>query len=125
MAAILFIGTVFFRTFVVPSLASYFDASTYQKIDRLIGIRVRKIMMVNVAVLLLSGGYILMPHLHGETNMLLTIKIAIGLVLGITFYFVPQILQRMQEIKWFSMTLHYLFFSLMAVVVVLAKFMFV
>lgn len=125
MAAILFISTVFFRTFVVPSLTPHFDASTYQKIDKLIGMRARKIMMVNVAVLLLSGGYILMPHLHGDANMLLYIKITVGLVLGITFYFVPQIMQRMKEVKWFSITFHYLFFSLMMVVVMLAKFMFV
>ncbi len=120
VSAIFFIGVVSFRTFVMPVLKTKFDGPTYAQIDKLTGMRARSIIKINNIFLILSGSYLLHFHL-GSDNALLFLKVAIGLVLALTFYIVPVIMQTMKHVSWFGVFFHYLFFSLMMVVVVLSQ----
>jgi len=119
-----FIAVVSFRTFVMPVLKSKYDKETYAEIDKLTGKKARSIIKVNNLFLILSGLYLFSLHV-GNTNMLFYIKVSIGLVLALTFYIVPVIMKSFNHISWFSQSFHYLFFSLMMVVLVLSQLMFI
>jgi len=118
-----FVGVVSFRTFVMPVLKSKFDKRIYLNIDKLVGQRARKIIKINNVLLISSGAYLLSSHV-GNIDFLFLFKIAIGLILACTFYVVPMIMKEFNHIKWFSQFFHYLFFSLMMIVVVLSQLMF-
>ena len=123
IAMIFFIGVVSFRTFVLPVLQKHYDTQTYKEIDKLTGMQARSIIKVNNLFLIMSGLYLLSFHLH-EPNPLLYTKVSIGLTLALTFYVVPILMRRMRHVSWFSRFFHYLFFTLMMVVVVLSQAMF-
>ena len=119
---IFFIGVVSFRTFVIPVLKNYYSSDEYKKINSLTGKRARSIIKINNIFLILSGLYLLSFHIDSK-NILLYIKVTIGLTLALTFYFVPYIMDRFKTINWFSNFFHYLFFSLMMIVVILSQLM--
>ena len=107
----------------MPVLKTKFDKPTYMSIDKLTGMRARSIIKINNIFLILSGLYLFSLHLD-TTSMLLHIKATIGLLLALSFYVVPIIMQRFKEVKWFSKFFHYLFFGLMMLVVILSQVMF-
>ena len=123
LSAIFFIGVVSFRTFIMPVLKSSYDNKTYMDIDKTTGTKARSIIKVNNIFLILSGLYLFSLHLENQ-NMLLHIKVTIGLFLALTFYIVPIIMQKLKYIKWFSLFFHYLFFSLMIIVVIISQILF-
>ncbi len=123
ISAIFFIGVVSFRTFIMPVLKSKYDKEFYMDIDKTIGMKARSIIKVNNIFLIMSGLYLFTLHLE-TLNILLHIKVAIGLLLALTFYIVPVIMQKMKTFKWFSSFFHYAFFSLMMIVVILSQIMF-
>jgi len=122
ISIIFFIGVVSFRTFIMPILKSQFDISTYKQIDTITGLKARSIIKVNNIFLIFSGLYLFSHHLE-TFNILLYIKVAIGLTLALTFYIVPIIMQKMKFLQWFSQFFHYTFFGLMMVVVILSQIM--
>ncbi len=121
---IFFIGTVFCRTFIVPALKTKYDKKTYIHIDDLTGKRARNIIKINNIFLILSGLYLFSFHLK-TVNLLLDIKVSIGLTLALTFYIVPIIMHKTKHIPWFKQFFHYIFFSLMLIVVILSQIMFI
>ncbi|TET87493.1 MAG: hypothetical protein E3J96_05420 [Sulfurovum sp.] len=123
ISAIFFIGVVSFRTFIMPVLKSKYDKQTYMDIDELTGMKARSIIKINNIFLIISGLYLFSLHLE-TINILLHIKATIGLLLALSFYVVPIIMQKLKHIKWFSQFFHYLFFSLMMTVAVLSQIMF-
>jgi len=123
ISAIFFIGVVSFRTFIMPVLKSKYDKQTYMDIDELTGMKARNIIKINNIFLIISGLYLFSLHLE-TINILLHIKATIGLLLALSFYVVPIIMQKLKHIKWFSQFFHYLFFSLMMTVAVLSQIMF-
>ncbi len=123
ISAIFFIGVVSFRTFIIPVLKSKYDKSAYMDIDALTGMKARSIIKINNIFLIFSGLYLFSLHLE-TINILLHIKATIGLLLALSFYVVPIIMQKLKHIKWFSQFFHYLFFGLMMVVVVLSQIIF-
>ena len=123
ISIIFFIGVVSFRTFIMPVLKKQYDTQTYKNIDSITGMKARSIIKINNIFLILSGLYLFTLHLE-TTNILLHIKVTIGLLLSLTFYFVPVIMQKMKTVKWFSSFFHYLFFSLMMIVIILSQTMF-
>jgi hypothetical protein len=123
ISAIFFIGVVSFRTFVMPILKGKYDKQTYMDIDKTTGMKARSIIKINNIFLIISGLYLLTLHLE-TINILLNIKVTIGIILAISFYIVPIIMQKMKILKWFSTFFHYLFFSLMMIVVILSQIMF-
>lgn len=123
ITVIFFIGVVSFRTFITPVLKTKFDKHTYLQMDKAIGLRARCIIKINNIFLILSGFYLFFNYLDGM-NILLHIKITLGLILALSFYIVPFIMQRFKHISWFNMTFHYMFFSLMIITVILSQIMF-
>jgi len=107
----------------MPVLKKQYDTQTYKNIDSITGMKARSIIKINNIFLILSGLYLFTLHLE-TTNILLHIKVTIGLLLSLTFYFVPVIMQKMKTVKWFSSFFHYLFFSLMMIVIILSQTMF-
>lgn len=122
ISVIFFIGVVSFRTFIMPVLKSQYDKKTYLNIDKTTGLKARSIIKINNIFLILSGLYLFMLHLENQ-NILLHIKVAIGLFLALTFYIVPIIMKKFKHIKWFSSFFHYMFFSLMMMVITLSQIM--
>ena len=120
---VFFIGVVSFRTFIMPVLKSKYDKQTYQNIDKLISIKARSIIKINNLFLIASGLYLFGLHVN-TIDILILLKVGIGLVLASTFYIVPMIMKELIHIKWFSQFFHYLFFGLMMIVVVLSQFIF-
>ena len=123
LSMLFFVGVVSFRTFIMPVLKTKFDRYTYLNIDKYIGIRARSIIKVNNILLIASGLYFLSLHVD-SLNVLLVLKVALGLLLASSFYVVPVIMKKFNYIKWFSQFLHYLFFGLMILVIVLSQIMF-
>lgn len=120
---IFFIGVVSFRTFIIPVLKSKYDKHAYLSIDKLIGLKARSIIKVNNLFLIASGLYLFGLHVY-SIDVVLLLKVGIGLALACSFYIVPTIIKKMSYIKWFSQFFHYLFFSLMMIVVVLSQLLF-
>jgi len=123
ISAIFFISVVNFRTFIMPMLKQRFELATFQEINSLTGKKARSIIKVNNLFLIASGLYLFSLHLN-HTNLLLHIKVTLGLLLALTFYIVPYIMNSQKHRPWFAMAFHYLFFSLMMIVVVLSQIMF-
>jgi len=123
LSMLFFVGVVSFRTFIMPVLKNKFDKHMYLSIDKIIGLRARSIMKVNNILLIASGLYLLSLHVD-SLNVLLVLKVALGLLLASSFYVVPMIMKKFNHIKWFSQFFHYLFFGLMILVVVLSQIMF-
>ncbi|MCK4440755.1 MAG: hypothetical protein KAU90_02030 [Sulfurovaceae bacterium] len=123
ISIIFFIGVVSFRTFIMPVIRTKYEKQTYMEIDKLTGMRARSIIKINNIFLILSGAYLFSLHLDSAT-ILLYLKVSIGLLLALTFYIVPLIMQKFKEVKWFLEFFHYLFFGLTMLVVVLSQVMF-
>lgn len=120
---IFFIAVVGFRTFIMPVLREHFSPEEYKKIDSITGKRARRIIQVSNLLLLLSGLYLLRHHWESLAS-LLGIKVTIGVTLIASFYLMPVIMQQAKKIPWMPMAIHYAFFSMMMVVVILSQIMF-
>lgn len=118
-----FVGVVSFRTFIMPVLQDKYDKHTYLNIDKLISLKARSIIKINNMFLILSGLYLFSLHVN-NINMMILFKVSIGLLLACTFYIVPFIMKKTNHVKWFSRFFHYLFFSLMMIVIILSQLIF-
>lgn len=123
LSAIFFIGVVSFRTFIMPILKKAYDDKTYKNIDSLLGLRARNFIKINNIFLIISGIYLLSLSID-NLSLFITIKAILGLLLAISFYFVPLIMKKYNYIPWFSPFYHYLFFTMMITVVILSQIMF-
>ena len=82
---ILFMGTVFFRTFVILKIISVFPKEEGNKIQQAMGSKARGIIKINNLILIISG--LLLFFLYANTSsIILHIKVLLGLVLVIGFY---------------------------------------
>jgi len=120
MGAIFFISVVGFRTVILPVLKKEFDENTYLKINKLTGKRARTIIKINNLFLILSGSYLLSLRWDHATTVVY-FKVTLGLLLAVTFYFVPYIMEWQKNRKGFSEVFHYLFFTSMLIVVILSQ----
>lgn len=123
LSVIFFIGVVSFRTFIMPAIKKAYGNEMFFKSEKAVGIRARKIITINNIFLITSGLYLFSFYLD-EINVLLHIKITLGLILALAFYIVPLIMKKFNHIKWFSTAFHHLFFTLMMITVVISQIMF-
>lgn len=123
LSAIFFIGVVSFRTFIMPVLKNTYSKDVYKNIDILIGTKARNIIKINNIFLIFSGLYLFSFYIE-KSILLLSIKAFVGLVVALTFYFVPIIMKKFGHISWFSPLFHYMYFSLMISIVILSQIMF-
>ena len=109
-SAILFIGCVYFRTLILP---------------RALSPRTRFIGKINNTLLLLSGLYLAYTYFE-PSNVLLHLKMTLGLVVIAMFFCAPLIMHRfMGEKKQKIRTIyHHSMFALMVVIVILSQTMF-
>lgn len=120
---IFFIGVVSFRTFVMGAIKKMYGKDLYLKAEKAVGLRARKIIVINNLFLIISGAYLVSFHTQ-DVTLLFHIKIALGLILASIFYIVPKIMNRFNHISWFSTFFHHLFFTLMMITLILSQIMF-
>jgi len=123
LSAIFFIGVVSFRTFIMPVLENTYSKGVYKNIDILIGTKARNIIKINNIFLIFTGLYLFSFYIE-KSILLLSIKSLMGLIVALTFYFVPIIMNKFNHISWFSPLFHYMYFSLMISIVILSQIMF-
>ena len=116
-------GTVFFRTFVILKIISAFPEEQAKQIQNAMGSQARDIIKINNLVLIISG--VLLLFLYADFNSsILQIKVLLGLVLVIGFYFVPLIFDTLEANQNFKTIFHYMFFSLLMLTLLLSQFIY-
>ncbi len=121
ISAILFIGTVYFRTLVMLPFCK--KEAYMKKAYDFSAIRGRFLAKIFVTTLLLSGLYLIFTRYQNQSiTILLAIKVVLGLLLIKIFYFAHNIVPKYKHIPNFGTYLHYGMFMGMMIVVVLAKF---
>lgn len=124
MSAILFMGCVFFRTFISPALKSEFGKDSYQNIEFILSKASRKIGIKNVFLLFLSGLY-LFYYYFDVNNVLLNVKAILGMIIIITFYLAPFFVHKIsQKYSTFKRNFHLILFMFMIIIVLLSQIMF-
>lgn len=121
LSAILFIGTVYFRTF---AMLPYTKKEEFMKrAYELSGKKGRFLAYFFVTALALSGLYLgyIKATTHSTTPLLL-VKMVLGVVVVCIFYVAPKIVKRANRIKNFGFYFHVGLFSCMILIVILAKF---
>ncbi len=120
---ILFVGTVFFRTFVILKIISSFPKEQAKKIQQAMGSKARNIIKINNLILIISGVFLLFLYAN-SSSMILHVKVLVGLILVIGFYFVPLLFDKFEANQKFKTIFHYIFFSLLMFVVFLSQYVY-
>ena len=124
ITAIIFIGCVWFRTFIIPNLHKHIDKEQYKKVNSVMSKASRSFGVKNVLVLLVSGLYLFYSYFD-TTNMLLHLKATIGVMIVITFYLAPFFVHKVtKKYPNFQHNFHLALFVLMMVLVVVSQLMF-
>lgn len=121
---IIFMGCVFFRTFTVPKIRKHVDADFYAAVDRHLTKASRDFGKYNALVLMLSGLYLAYIY-YSPTNVLLNIKITLGLSVVVIFLLAPFFVHKIND-KYpsFKIAFHWTVLGLMFALVVLSQTMF-
>ena len=120
---VLFLGTVFFRTFVILKIISSFPKEQAKQIQQAMGSQARDIIKINNLILIISGALLL--SLYADlSSSILQIKVLLGLILVIGFYFVPLIFDKLEANQNFKTIFHYMFFSLLMLTLLLSQFIY-
>ncbi|RXK00648.1 MULTISPECIES: hypothetical protein [Arcobacteraceae] len=120
---ILFVGTVYFRTFVILKIVSSFPKDQAIKIQQAMGNKARNIIKINNLILIISGMLLLFLYTN-NSSLVLHLKVLLGLILVVGFYFVPILFNKFEADQKFKTIFHYLFFSLLMFVVLLSQFIY-
>ncbi|WP_417328033.1 hypothetical protein [Halarcobacter sp.] len=120
---ILFVGTVYFRTFVILKIVSSFPKDQAIKIQQAMGNKARNIIKINNLILIISGMLLLFLYTN-NSSLILHLKVLLGLILVVGFYFVPILFNKFEADQKFKTIFHYLFFSLLMFVVLLSQFIY-
>lgn len=122
-AVILFVGTVFFRTFVVLKTLEAFPKNQATNIQQAMGQKARDIIKINNLILIISGMLLLFLYTN-NSSLVLHLKVLLGLILVVGFYFVPLLFNKFEADQKFKTIFHYIFFSLLMFVVLLSQFIY-
>lgn len=121
LSAILFIGTVYFRTFAILPYCKKEDFM--QKAYELSGKKGRFIAYFFVTTLLLSGLYLgyTRDFVWKTSSIAINIKMFLGLLAISIFYFAQKITKRFKHIPNFIVIFHRGLFTIMILIVLIAK----
>ena len=124
-SAILFIGCIYFRTFILPRARFALDSAQFEAMENALSPRTRAIGKINNTFLLLSGLFLAYTYFE-PTNALLHLKMTLGLIVIAMFFCAPLIMHRLmgakkQKIKTIY---HHSMFALMVAIVILSQVMF-
>ena len=125
VSAILFIGCVYFRTFILPRARVVLGNGSFEMMESALAPRSRFIGTINNTLLLLSG--LFLAHSYFEpTNILLHVKMTLGLLVIAMFFCAPRIMHRFEgEKKQKIKTIyHHTMFALMGCIILLSQTMF-
>ncbi len=135
-SAALFIGTLFFWTFIIDrgfrgERARRIDQEALGDSESILSSYTRSIMRINVAIIGISG--IFMLHYYGKSlvsfdssfSYLLSLKVLLGVILIVLFYALPKIMSKVKlenKIRVHD-NIHYFMFSTIVALVILSKTM--
>ena len=124
-SAILFIGCVYFRNFILPRAHLALIPAQFEAMESALSPRTRFIGKINNTLLLCSGAFLAYTYFE-PTNVLLHIKMTCGLLVIAMFFCAPLIMHRfMGETKRKVKTVyHHMMFALMVAIVLLSQTMF-
>ena len=125
-SAILFIGCLYFRNFILPRAHLALDSAQFEAMENALSPRTRMMGKINNAILLFSGLFLAYSYFD-PTNVLLHVKMTFGLIVIAMFFGAPLIMHRyMGEKKRKIKTIyHHVMFALMVCIVILSQTMFV
>ncbi|MGP1449769.1 MAG: hypothetical protein ACTTJS_01420 [Wolinella sp.] len=128
--ATLFIGTVFFWTFIIDVVRNNNPQLDLDEAETLFSRRIRPIMSVNVTILLFTGlalFYNRHAALKGFDTLYayaLSFKGLLGIAGILAFYFMPQIMKLFKNKMHAHDIAHYVLFGIMIAIVILAKMLY-
>lgn len=122
ITVVLYVGTVFFRTFAIFKLGNIYSKEESMKIQRATTKEIRKILKVSNILLLLTGIFLFFGYYLEGSSRVLQIKMALGLVLVIAFFMIPTFLDKINASPKFRLNFHYVYFTLLLTVIVLSQY---
>jgi len=124
-SAILFIGCVYFRNFILPRARFALDSAQFEAMESALSPRTRLIGKINNTLLLFSGLFLAYTYFD-PTNVLLHVKMTLGLILIAMFFCAPLIMHRFtgEKKRKIKTIYHHIMFALMVCIVILSQTMF-
>ncbi|RBQ31380.1 hypothetical protein CRU92_07955 [Arcobacter sp. FW59] len=119
---VLFVGTVFFRTFVLFKLSKIYDKQESIKIQKFLGSEARKIIKVNNFTLIISGVLLYTLYYFQSDSYILIFKVILGLILALAFFVIPKFLEKINAKPRFTVSFHYIYFALLLLVIIFSQY---
>ncbi|QKF72548.1 putative membrane protein [Aliarcobacter faecis] len=119
---VLFVGTVFFRTFVLFKLSKIYEKQESMKIQKFLGNEARKIIRINNSILIISGILLYTLFYMKSASLILIIKAILGLLLALAFFGIPKFLEKINTKPKFTILFHYFYFSLLLLVIIFSQY---
>lgn len=119
---VLFVGTVFFRTFVLFKLSKIYEKQESMKIQKFLGNEARKIIRINNSILIISGILLYTLFYMKSASLILIIKAILGLLLALAFFGIPKFLEKINAKPRFTILFHYFYFSLLLLVIIFSQY---
>ena len=124
-SAILFIGCVYFRNFILPRARLALDSAQFEAMENALSPRTRMMGKINNTILLFSGLFLAYSYFD-PTNVLLHVKMTLGLLVIAMFFGAPLIMHRFmgEKKRKIKTVYHHMMFALMVCIVILSQTMF-
>lgn len=121
-SVILFIGSIFFITYVIDVVKHQSDESEYVLFAPKLSKRARKLMYINVVLVALSGSYLFFTYYNfAYINLYMSIKLFFGVVIIIVFFAADWIVEKTHHLHWFHHFFHHAVIAMMALVVIFSQ----
>jgi len=124
-SAILFIGCVYFRNFILPRARLALDSAQFEAMENALSPRTRMMGKINNTILLFSGLFLAYSYFD-PTNVLLHVKMTLGLLVIAMFFGAPLMMHRFmgEKKRKIKTVYHHMMFALMVCIVILSQTMF-
>lgn len=122
-SVILFVGSIFFITYIIDVLKHQNPKEEYKLFAPKISTRARKLMFINVPIVFLSGLALLFMYDFTSIAVLMWLKVVLALGVIVTFFLSDWIVKKTDHIHWFYHFFHHAVIFVMALVVILSQLM--
>ena len=124
LSAMLFVGSLFFITYVIDVVKRNSDKSEYKLFAPKVSKQARRLMYINVSLVLVSGAYLLFINYDlSYLSFFMWVKLFLGVVIGVVFYTSDWIIKKTNHIRWFHHFFHHWVISMMLLVVIFSQIM--
>lgn len=121
-SVILFVGSIFFITYVIDFVKHSSDKSEYKLFAPKLSKRARSLMFINVPLVLISGLYMLFAFYDFRyLSFFMILKLFFASVIIVLFYSSDWIVDKTNHIRWFHHFFHHAVIALMASVVIFSQ----